>query len=92
MRVEHLQKVRLEKPADTLVNDFAAFEDEQRRDAADAEAHRGLLVLVGVQLADLHLAREFSRYGVYRRPKSLARSAPGAQKSTKTGLSELMTS
>src|SRR5689334_174997 len=47
-------KLFLWRHADELADDLAALEEDDRRDRADAELHRGVLVRVGVDLADLH--------------------------------------
>ena len=51
MTVHQLGQLRLRQPADALVYHLTAFEDQQRWNAADAVAHCGCLVFIGVQLA-----------------------------------------
>ena len=56
--------------------DFAAFEDEQRRDAADAVAAGRHVVLVHVHLHDLELAVVLGGNGVHDRSERAAGAAP----------------
>ena len=62
--------------ADDRFDDLAALEDENRRNAADAELRRGVRVLVHVELADRHLAVVVGRERVDRRRQPPARAAP----------------
>jgi len=62
--------------AGQAVDQLAALEHEQRRDAADAVAAGHGRVLVDVQLADDGLARELRRHLIDRRRDHAARPAP----------------
>ena len=62
--------------ADQAINFLATVEDQDGRDGRDPQAARGILVLVGVHLADLDLALEFARELLDRRCEHPARAAP----------------
>ena len=62
--------------ADDLIDHLAALEDHHGRDAAHHVLHRGLGVVVDVQLADGDLSLELGRERVDRRRQHAARPAP----------------
>jgi len=74
--VDHsLQRVFVREP-DDLLHDLTALEQQQRRDAADAELERRIRILIHVQLSDDHLAVVILRQLVDRGRQPLARAAP----------------
>ena len=62
--------------ADQPIHLLAAFQYEQRRDAAHAEAVGGAGVLVDVQLRHFHAAGQLGRELIDRRRQHVARAAP----------------
>src|SRR5437773_9648108 len=62
--------------ADDLLDDLAALEQQQRRNAADAELERRVRVLVDIQLADDDLAVVVPGELFDRRRQPAAGSAP----------------
>ena len=69
-------QVALRAGADLHVDRLAALEHDERRDGAHALADRGLLVLVDVELDDLHLAVELGRQLLQVGRDHLAGTAP----------------
>ena len=74
--LDPLLQVALRAGADLHVDRLAVLEQDQRRDGAHAVADRRLLVLVDVQLDDLHLAVELRRKLFEMRRDHLAGAAP----------------
>ena len=70
-----------------LLHDLALFERDQGRDAANAEARRDCRLLVDIDLGEAGARFEFLRRLVEDRRHRPARPAPGAQKSTISGMS-----
>src|SRR4051812_17802666 len=66
--------------SDDLFLHLSALEDQQRRDAADAEARWGSRILVDIHLGDLHLAAIGAGQLVHNGGDGLARAAPGGPK------------
>ena len=62
--------------ADQAIDFLAAFQHEQRRDAAHAEAIGGAGVLVDVQLRHFHAPGHLGRELIDRRRQHVARPAP----------------
>src|SRR5437867_12640003 len=62
--------------ADHLLDDLASLEQEQRRNAADAELEGRVRVLVHVQLADDDPAVVIARQLLHRRRQAAAGTAP----------------
>src|SRR6185503_1656901 len=73
---DQLLEMILVGEADDRFDDLAALEDENRRDAADAELRGGVRVLVDVELADGDLAIVIGRQRVDGRRETPARAAP----------------
>ena len=88
MRLEERAHLCERLRADEFVDDATIAEQLHRRNAADMELLRQVLVLVGVDLDDLDLAGVF--VGELFEHGASARQGPhhGAQKSTRTGWEE----
>src|SRR5688572_9334620 len=76
----HLVELRLEVflalQAHDLIHDLSVLEEEQSGNRVDTELNGEVLVVVDVDLGDLHLAVIFGGQFIQQRPKLLARSAP----------------
>lgn len=71
--------------ADELVGHFAILEEQQRGDAADAEALCGLLRIVHIDFADFDAAFVFIRKLFNRWRNHAARATPGGPKINEYG-------
>src|SRR5262245_9301999 len=75
MLVDDLFQVVLLREADDRFDHLAAFENQNRRDAADLEFERDVRILVDIQFAHRDLARIFARQRVDSWGQPLARPA-----------------
>ena len=82
-------EVLLALQPDNLIHDLAVLEEQQRRDGVDAKLDREVLMVVNVDLADLHLAVVLGSQFVENRRDHLARAAPLGPEINEDGLGGL---
>jgi len=66
--------------SNNLIDNFAVLEDEKRRNAPNAELHRGLLIRVNINLPDLQLSGKLSCKLLHNWRNHLAWSTPFSPK------------